>query len=224
MERRLADACAAAGRARAEVTLIAVSKTWPASDVALVADLGQRDVGESRHQEAAPKAEELSLRPGAPYPDLVWHFLGRLQRNKAPSVAGYAHVVHSFDRLALAVPLLRGAQEVGRAAPAVLVQVSLDGDTDRGGVTPEEVPALADGAAAAGLLVRGVMAVAPLGADPRAAFDRLAAVAARLTAQHPRATWISAGMSGDLEAAIAAGATHVRVGTALFGHRPPLTH
>jgi len=220
LERRLVAACASAGRGRHEVTLVAVSKTRPASDAALLVALGQRDLGESRDQEAAPKALTLA----AAGTDVVWHFVGRLQRNKARSVASYSAVVHSLDRVALAAPLVRGAADAGRTPPVVLVQVSLDGDPARGGVRPADVAALAGAAADAGLDVRGVMAVAPLGQAPRTAFARLAAVAADLRREHPAATWISAGMSGDLEAAIAEGATHVRVGTALFGSRPPVSH
>lgn len=218
-QERLARACAAAGRAPAEVTLIAVSKTWPASDAATVADLGVVDLGESRDQEAGPKAAALR----GPQPWVRWHFLGRLQRNKARSVASYATVVHSLDRAALVAPLQRGAEEAGRPPPGVLVQVSLDGDLDRGGALQGDVLAVADAAAAAGLPVLGVMAVAPLGADPAAAFGCLHVVSQGLRAEHPGATWISAGMSRDLEPAVAAGTTHVRVGTAIFGSRPPPT-
>lgn len=213
VERRLADACAAAGRARDEVTLVAVTKTWPAADVALLRDLGVRDVGEARDQEAAPKAQRVT--------GVRWHLVGRLQRNKARSVATYADVVHAVDRVALVDALSDGARRAGRKL-AVFVQVSLDGDPARGGAHPADVPALAAAVAAAdGLVLRGVMAVAPRGADPEPAFAHLADVAARLRSDHPDARWVSAGMSGDLEAAVAHGATHVRVGTALLGHRPP---
>jgi pyridoxal phosphate enzyme (YggS family) len=195
--------------------LIAISKTWPAADVAALRDLGVTDFGENRDQEAAPKAVAV--------PDVRWHFVGHVQTNKARSVASYADVVHSLDRPALVAALAVGARRAGRVVE-VLVQVSLDGDPARGGALPAEVPALADAAAATeGLRLGGVMAVAPLGVDPSAAFARLAEVAAAVRAQHPRATTISAGMSGDLEVAVAAGANALRVGTALFGHRPPPT-
>lgn len=216
VRRRITAACAAAGRDPAEVTLVAVTKTWPADDVRLLAGLGVLDVGENRDQEAAPKAAActgLGLR---------WHFVGRLQTNKARSVARYAHAVHSVDSARLVEALQRGAELAGRRLGA-LVQVSLDGSTARGGALPEDVPALAALVEAAPLLdLRGVMAVAPLGADPVAAYARLATVAGAVRAAHPAARWLSAGMSGDLEAAVAAGATHVRVGTALLGHRPAL--
>lgn len=211
VEGRLAAACAAAGRARKEVRLIAITKTRPASDVALLRDLGVTDVGENRDQEAREKATAV--------PDVRWHFVGGLQTNKARSVASYAFAVHSVDRPALVDALSAGAQRAERELE-VLLQVSLDGDPARGGALPADVPRLAQAAAAApGLHLAGVMAVAPLGADPAAAFAELADVSARLRATHPRATAISAGMSGDLEQAIAAGATHVRVGTALLGER-----
>jgi PLP dependent protein len=220
VEQRLSAACAAAGRSREEVTLVAVTKTRPAQDVALLADLGVRDVGESTDQEAAAKVLEVRrLRPGA---ELRWHFVGRLQRNKSRSVAGYAHVVHSVDRDRLVPALSDGATRADRRL-SVLLQVSLDGDPARGGVLPSGLPALAEAVAGAeGLALRGVMAVVPLGAAPEPAFAELAGLSARLRADHPEASEISAGMSGDLEAAVAAGSTCVRVGTALLGHRPPV--
>jgi len=197
------------------VEILAVTKTFPLADVEHLAAAGQRAFAESRDQEGAAKA--------AARPDLRWHFVGRLQTNKARSVGGWAHVVQSFDRAELAAPLARGAAEAGAEPPVVLVQVSLDGDPARGGVVPDGVRPLADAAASAGLTVGGVMAVAPLGADLAQAFGALQHVSAQLRATHPGAVWISAGMSGDLEAAVAAGATHVRVGTALLGGRPPVT-
>jgi pyridoxal phosphate enzyme (YggS family) len=213
VEERVAAACRAAGRAREEVLLVAVSKTWPAEDVAALRDLGIRDFGENRDQEAARKAAEVD--------GVRWHFVGAVQTNKARSVASYAHVVHSVDRTALVDALAAGARRSGRTVE-VLIQVSLDGDRARGGALPEDVRDLADASAAAdGLRLAGVMAVAPLATDPAAAFARLAAVADAVRTAHPRARAISAGMSGDLEAAVQAGATVLRVGTALFGHRPP---
>jgi pyridoxal phosphate enzyme (YggS family) len=211
VERRIAAACSAAGRERAEVTLVAITKTWPASDAALLRDLGVTDLGENRDQEAAAKAREVT--------GVRWHFVGRLQTNKAASVARYADVVHAVDREHLVTALSAGAVRAGRLLEA-LVQVSLDGDPHRGGATPDLVPQLADLVEQAeGLRLGGVMAVAPLGLDPAVAFARLAEVAAALRVQHPGATTVSAGMSGDLEAAVAAGATHVRVGTAILGPR-----
>ena len=209
-------ACADAGRDRTEVTVVAVSKTWPAADVRLLRELGVRDFGENRDQEAADKAAQV--------PDVRWHFVGQLQTNKARSVASYAAVVHSLDRPRLARALSAGAELAGRTVD-VLVQVALDdeGGAGRGGATPADVPALADLVAELpGLRLAGVMAVAPLGDDPAAAFGSLQALARALRERHPGAGCVSAGMSSDLEAAVAAGATHLRVGTALFGRRPPL--
>ncbi len=220
---RIARACADAGRATDEVTLVVVTKTFPDSDVRLLYELGVRDVGENRDQEAAPKAAACTGLPG-----LTWHFVGQLQTNKARSVARYAHVVHSVDRLRLVTALDRAARQAGRPLTC-LVQVNLDPaapeETGRGGAAPEDVPRVAEAIAAAeALRLGGVMAVAPLGADPRAAFARLAELANAMRRDHPDATMISAGMSGDLEAAIAAGATHVRVGTAVLGSRPALRY
>jgi pyridoxal phosphate enzyme (YggS family) len=195
------------------VTVIAVTKTFPADDVVALASLGILDFGENRDQEARVKA--------AAVPDVRWHFVGQLQRNKCRSVATYAQVVHSVDRVELATALEHGADRAGRLID-VLVQVTLTDEPQRGGARPDEVPAIAAACAAAPhLRLSGVMAVAPLGADPDPAFARLAGIAAALRSDYPRADAISAGMSGDLEAAIRHGATHVRVGTALLGDRTP---
>src|SRR3954451_10972287 len=214
VEERIAAACAAADRNRDDVTLIAVTKTFPPEDVRRLAGLGVIDIGENRDQEAARKAAALADL------DVRWHFVGQLQTNKCRSVATYAYAVHSVDRTQLVDALAHAAAQDGPTLN-VFVQVSLDGDPARGGVDPAEVGPLADRVAtAAGLELMGVMAVAPLGGDAARSFDRLADVAARVRADHPGATAISAGMSGDLEAALGAGATHVRVGTALLGVRP----
>jgi pyridoxal phosphate enzyme (YggS family) len=215
---RIDAAAGAVGRDPGSVALLAVSKTWPAADIRALADLGQVDFGENRAQELIAKAAELG--------DLAvrWHFVGQLQRNKAAAVARLGAVVHAVDRRSLVEALDRAGRDAGRPV-GVFVQVDLGGDAGtpagRGGAAPGDVPALADAVAVAdGLALRGLMAVAPLGAPPGPAFDRLAALAARVRADHPAAVELSAGMSGDLEAAIAAGATVVRVGTALFGDRP----
>ena len=192
-----------------------MTKTWPATDVRLLSDLGVADVGENRDQEAAPKHSECAGLP------LRWHFIGQVQRNKAASIAAYADVVHSVDRVVLVDALDEHAGRHGRKITA-LVQVALDDTTGRGGVPVDQVLELAAAVAASGwLTLGGVMAVAPLGADPDAAFARLATVAADVQRAHPGATVVSAGMSGDLDAAIRHGATHLRIGTALLGHRSP---
>jgi pyridoxal phosphate enzyme (YggS family) len=220
---RIDAAARAAGRDPASVRLLAVSKTRPADDVRTLLALGQCDFGESRAQELLAKARQLE---GMRLPDvpLRWHFVGQLQRNKAAAVARLGAVVHSVDRPTLVGVLDRAGQESGRPVE-VLVQVDLGGEptgsAPRGGADPVEVPALADLIdGCPGLRLRGLMAVAPRAAPPAEAFARLAALAARVRADHPEAVELSAGMSGDLEAAVAVGATVVRVGTALFGDRP----
>jgi len=213
---RIARAADAAGRDPADLHLVVVTKTFPADDVRHLAALGVRDVGENRDQEAAAKAAECGDLA------LAWHVIGRLQTNKAHSVVRYAAMVHSVDRARLARALGRAAHEAGRSLD-VLVQVSLDGDPDRGGAVEGDLPVLADEIAATdGLRLRGLMAVPPVEADARAAYDRLVALAVAIRAVHPRADVVSGGMSGDLEAAVAAGATHLRVGAAILGSRPPL--
>ncbi|MGW2101651.1 YggS family pyridoxal phosphate-dependent enzyme [Streptomyces olivaceoviridis] len=224
VEERIAAACAAAGRAREEVTLIVVTKTYPASDVRILSELGVRHVAENRDQDAAPKAAACVDLP------LKWHFVGQLQTNKVRSVVGYADVVQSVDRSRLVAALskeaVRAEREVG-----CLIQVALDagasGRGDRGGVGPEGIEELADLVAEApGLRLDGLMTVAPLTGEyagrEQAAFERLVVLSTDLRRAHPAATMVSAGMSADLEQAVAAGATHVRVGTAVLGVRPRL--
>jgi pyridoxal phosphate enzyme (YggS family) len=222
---RIAQACADAGRDTSEVTMIAVTKTYPAGDVVALAGLGVTDVGENRDQEAAPKAAEVAAAGVTPR----WHFIGQLQRNKARSVARYADVVHSVDSVRLA-RALDTASAAARDRPLdVLVQVSIDGDAARGGALPGSAdpdagldPVAEAVAGADALRLVGLMAVAPLGWEPERAFARLAEVAAGFRTVHPGAVALSAGMSGDLEIAIRYGATHVRVGSALLGMRPTL--
>ncbi|WP_327237024.1 YggS family pyridoxal phosphate-dependent enzyme [Streptomyces sp. NBC_01317] len=224
VEDRIAGACAAAGRAREEVTLIVVTKTYPASDVRILHELGVREVAENRDQDAGPKAaacQDLSL---------TWHFVGQLQTNKVRSVAGYADVVQSVDRVKLVSALSAAAVRAEREL-VCLIQVALDAGSGergaRGGVAPGGIEELATALAGApGLRLGGLMTVAPL-AGPYAgrqqeAFERLLEFSSRLRADHPAANMVSAGMSADLEAAVMAGATHVRVGTAVLGDRPRL--
>jgi PLP dependent protein len=212
---RIGAACHAAGRASDEVTLIAVTKTYPVSDIRLLCELGVPDIGENRDQEAAPKAAECASL-GVP---VTWHFVGQLQTNKVASVVSYAAVVHSVDRLRLVSALGSRARQAGRVV-SCLVQVSLDGDPERGGAFGPQVAAVADAIAEQdGLVLGGVMAVAPLDTEPGVSFRELRRVADTVRSAHPDAVMISAGMSADLEQAIEAGATHVRVGTALLGGR-----
>ncbi|MFI7317423.1 MULTISPECIES: YggS family pyridoxal phosphate-dependent enzyme [Streptomyces] len=224
VEERIAAACAAAGRKREEVTLIVVTKTYPASDVRILSELGVRHVAENRDQDAAPKAAECADLP------LTWHFVGQLQTNKVRSVVGYADLVQSVDRpklvTALSAAAVRAERELG-----CLIQVALDaeenGRGERGGVGPggiEELAGLVAGAP--GLRLDGLMTVAPLtgpyAGRQQAAFERLMEFSTLMRAAHPAANMVSAGMSADLEQAVAAGATHVRVGTAVLGVRPGL--
>ena len=212
---RIARAAVAAGRDPAEITLVAITKTYPASDVVLLAELGVTDVGENKDQEARAKAAEVRAAGASPR----WHFVGQLQRNKARSVARYADVVESVDSARLASALDKAAQELRDSPLDVLVQVSLDGDPARGGAAAD-LPATVEAVAGApGLRLCGVMAVAPAEWDPERAFARLAEIAQQVRADHPESTVVSAGMSGDLEAAILHGATHVRIGTSLLGMR-----
>jgi pyridoxal phosphate enzyme (YggS family) len=214
---RVDAACSESGRDPAEVAVIAVTKTFPAEDVARLVRLGVHDIGENRDQEAGPKVDRATELLGGR--DFRVHFIGQLQSNKAGHVAGYADHVHSVDRARLVASLSRGAANAGREL-GVLVQVALDDDPGRGGAAPSDVPALFDLVVeATGLRLDGLMAVAPLAVDPGAAFARLAELSERIRRDHPAASWISAGMSADLEAAIAHGATHLRVGTAILRSR-----
>jgi pyridoxal phosphate enzyme (YggS family) len=207
------------------VTLVAVTKTYPASDVQLLSGLGISDIGENKDQEARAKARAVR-EAGV---TVRWHFVGRLQRNKAASVVTYADVVESVDSRRLVRALDEAVRRHRDRPMDALVQVSIDGDPTRGGAVadaadPErDLWRVADAVAAAeGLRLVGVMAVAPLEWDADAAFERLAALAARVVAGYPGATSVSAGMSGDLEQAVAHGATHVRIGTSLLGMRKTL--
>jgi PLP dependent protein len=224
VRRRIADACRAADRDPAEVTLLAVTKTVPAEDVAALVDLGLTAFGENRVQEAAAKVDRVAaLRPDA---RPRWHLVGGLQRNKAAAAARWADRVESVDSIRLADALDRAVRRLldtgGRAAPLpVLLQLSVDGDPRRGGVPGAELEPLAEHVAdCAGLHLQGVMAVAPRGMQPSRAFSVAAAAADRIRMRFPQATTFSAGMSGDLEPAIRYGSSVVRVGTALVGERP----
>ncbi|MGW7260381.1 YggS family pyridoxal phosphate-dependent enzyme [Streptomyces sp. NPDC054834] len=224
VEERITAACVAAGRKREEVTLIVVTKTYPASDVRILAGLGVRHVAENRDQDAAPKAAACSDLP------LSWHFVGQLQTNKVRSVVAYADVVQSVDRAKLVTALSKEAVRAGREL-GCLLQVALDaGESargERGGVAPGGIEELADLVAGApGLRLDGLMTVAPLTGEyagrQRAAFERMMDLSTDLRRAHPAANMVSAGMSADLEDAVAAGATHVRIGTAVLGVRPRL--
>lgn len=228
---RLAHAAEAAGRNTADIELLPITKFFPASDVAILWRLGCRSFGESRDQEATAKIAEFqrALTPAGDPGSVRWHMVGQIQSKKAKHVAGWADTVHSVSTAKVVAALDRGAvqalAEGRRSAPIrVFVQISLDGDTERGGVDigdPSGVDAIcAQVAEADGLRLAGLMAIPPVGADPDNAFAALADEHRRVLRTHPAATELSAGMSGDLEAAVRHGSTCVRVGTALMGQRP----
>jgi pyridoxal phosphate enzyme (YggS family) len=216
LDARIADAARSAGRDPAELTRIVVTKFHPAQLVTRLYDLGVRDVGENRQQELSAKRAELPSHDG-----LTWHYIGQAQTKKARAIRAAADVVHSVDRDRLADALHAAEPDAG-APLDVLVQVNLTDDAGRGGAAPDAVEALAAHIAAhcPSLRLRGVMAVAPLDEPPAAAFARLADASRTVRSVVPDAAWISAGMSGDFAEAIAAGATHLRIGTAITGPRP----
>ena len=210
VQERVADAARAAGRSPAELTTIVVTKFHPSSLVRELVSLGVGDVGENRAQEAAMKASETA--------DLAvrWHFIGQLQTNKAKQVRRFASAVHSIDRAALVDAL--GARD---GVLDCFVQLNLTDDPARGGIDREGLVPLAERVLQTpGLRLRGVMAVAPIGEEPRRAFARVREASDALRRIAPDADAISAGMSGDFEDAIAEGATHLRLGTAITGKRP----
>lgn len=208
---RVVSAAALAGRALDEISIIPITKFHPESLIRELYALGVRDFGESRHQEARQKAVDL-----ADLSDLTWHFVGQVQGKKARQVREYSRVIHSVDRLSL-VEALAG----GPVPTATFIQVNLSDEEHRGGAAAADVEVIAEAILAAdGLTLEGVMAVAPLGENPRYAFARLREISDRVRRIDGSATAISAGMSGDFEDAILEGATHLRLGTAITGNRP----
>ena len=218
IQTRIKNSCSAAGRDISEITLIAVTKTYPASDVDLLKQLGIENVGENRDQEASSKKSEVKNQ-------FNWHFIGQLQSNKAKSVVNYADLIHSVDRWSLAKEIQKSAQGINKVQP-VLIQVDLDQsgpDPTRGGIWPAELSELASSIRQASHLdLQGLMSVAPLGEKPELAFARLKEIRVGFLKEHPQAQILSAGMSDDLEAAILHGATHLRIGSALLGERPKI--
>jgi PLP dependent protein len=206
----VADAAAAAGRSPAEITTVVVTKFHPASLVRELADLGVRDIGENRHQDAAPKAVELANL------DLTWHFIGQLQSNKVRAVLDYASVIQSVDRASIATAIAATGKSVD-----AFIQLNLTDDPRRGGVVSADLDALVEAVLEVpAIRLRGLMAVAPLDEEPRHAFERVRQASSRIVAQAPLATALSMGMSGDFREAILEGATHLRIGTAITGKRP----
>ena len=227
LQTRLDAAAQAAGRAVEEIEILPVTKFFPASDVIELHRIGCSAFGESREQEASNKVAEVAAALDSSA--IRWDMVGRVQRNKARALAGWAHTVHAVDKTALAAALDRAAREAlddGRRTNRLraYVQVSLDGDPARGGVDagrPELLDELCDTVARAeGLEFVGLMAIAPLAWKPDDAFERLAAVRHRVQERYQQRLGLSAGMSSDLEAAVKHGSTCVRVGTALMGQRP----
>ena len=205
---RIVSAAESAGRSPAEITLIAVTKTFPVTDVKILYELGMRDFGENRDQEGSVKFSEL---PG----DSNWHFQGQIQSNKLKSIAAWADVIHSIDDISHAKKLSSLV-----ASKDIFVQVSLDNLPGRGGVNPEQLhDFLGEVTALANLNVRGLMAVAPLDEPPLEAFKRLKTLSETVIKTHPNTWEISAGMSNDFEAAISQGATHIRIGSQILGVR-----
>ena len=218
IQSRIESACTVAGRDISEITLIAVTKTYPASDVDLLKQLGIENVGENRDQEASAKKLEVKSK-------FKWHFIGQLQSNKAKSVVNYADLIHSVDRWSLAKEIQKSAQGIDKVQQ-VLIQVDLDQsgpDPTRGGIWPAELRELAKLInQASHLELMGLMSVAPLGEKPELAFARLKEIRVDFLKENPGAQILSAGMSDDLESAILHGATHLRIGSALLGERPKI--
>jgi pyridoxal phosphate enzyme (YggS family) len=214
VRRRITTAARAAGRDPADVRLVAVSKFHGRDRILAAYAAGQVEFGESR-------AQELDAKLVATWPaDLQWHFVGHLQRNKVRQVVGRVVLIHSVDRIRLAEAIARRIRSEG-GHQDVLLQVNVTGEQRKGGCRPEDLPVLAERVGELeGIAATGLMAIPPLDGDPTAVFARLRALRAQVAATHPGVVELSMGMSGDLEAAVANGATIVRVGTDVFGPRP----
>jgi PLP dependent protein len=215
---RVASACLASGRAVSDVELVAITKNHPAELVAELVDLGHRQFGENRDQEASPKSARLAeLRPES---QSTWHFVGQLQSNKVKSVLKYASVIHSIDRLSLVSELSKQLPKFD-AHYSGFIELNLTEDEGRGGVLPENLTALAESVLELpNFELLGVMAVAGLGMDPAAEFEKVLDASSKLQELAPSASMLSIGMSEDFETAISMGATHIRVGSAITGPRP----
>jgi pyridoxal phosphate enzyme (YggS family) len=208
VKERISSAAKSAGRDPVEIQLIVVTKTFPISDIEILRELGESNFGENRDQEAGPKAEAINA---------TWHFQGQIQSNKIKSICQWAEVIHSISS---EKEILKFAQSP--RAHQVFLQVSLDGQEGRGGASPADLTQLADLVNQSNNLeLLGLMAVAPLGVEPIKAFADLAQINQGFASQYPNSKYLSAGMSGDFEAAIKHGATHVRVGSSILGSRSP---
>ena len=214
---KIATAAASANRDPDEITLVVVSKNHPQQLVLDLLELGARDFGENRDQEANPKSKQIALETNQAF---NWHFIGQLQTNKVKSVLEYANFLHSLDRNSLLEELIKRTTE--RAVPLkVFVQVNMTEDPERGGVNPGDLMTFAERVLSSlGLELVGLMGVGGLDVAPEREFERLAQLSGQLQQLAPRADRLSMGMSGDFETAIAYGATHLRIGTAITGNRP----
>jgi pyridoxal phosphate enzyme (YggS family) len=208
IKERIISAAKAVNRDPAEISLIVVTKTFPISDIEILTELGESNFGENRDQEAGPKAEVIPA---------TWHFQGQIQSNKIKSICQWADVIHSISS---AKEILKFAQSPRKHQ--VFLQVSLDGQAGRGGASPADLAQLADLVNESNNLeLLGLMAVAPLDVEPEKAFADLALINQGFAGQFPNSKYLSAGMSGDFEAAIKYGATHIRVGSSILGSRSP---
>lgn len=215
---RIASACLASGRNESDVELVAITKNHPAEVVAELVDLGHLHFGENRDQEASPKSLRLAeIRPDS---KPTWHFVGQLQSNKVKSVLRYARVIHSIDRASLVSELAKQLPKF-EGSYSGFIELNLTADPGRGGVLPENLPGLAESVLnLENFELLGVMAVAGLGEDPKAEFEKVLSASSKLQELAPSANQLSIGMSEDFEVAIAMGATHIRVGSAITGPRP----
>lgn len=209
IDARIAKAAALAGRAREDVTLIAISKTKPVEEIRPLLEAGQRHFGENRVQEAEGKWPRLR----ADYPDIVLHMVGQLQSNKADEAVTLFDVIHSLDRPSLLKALAKAMAAQNRFLPC-FIQVNVGAEEQKGGCAIADLPSLLDQARAANLRLAGLMCVPPAHVEPAPYFALLAKLA-----RDNGLGELSMGMSGDFETAVMLGATYVRVGTALFGER-----
>ena len=214
VKEKISTAAQAAGRSPSEITLIAVTKTFPVSDLEILYELGVRNFGENRDQEAAPKVGVLPA-------DITWHFQGGIQSNKLKSISNWASVIHSVDKFKYAQMISQFS--VGKTKE-IFIQVSLDTlPQSREGVDPADLMQLAEQIMSLpNLEVKGLMAVAPLDQPTEQAFVRLQQIQQKFIQLYPAASSLSSGMSGDYELAISLGATHVRIGSSILGNRSPI--
>ena len=214
VKEKISAAAQEAGRAPSEITLIAVTKTFPVSDLEILHELGVRNFGENRDQEAAPKVGVLPA-------DITWHFQGGIQSNKLKSISNWASVIHSVDKFKYAQMISQFS--VGKTKE-IFIQVSLDTlPQSREGVDPADLMQLAEQIMSLpNLEVNGLMAVAPLDQPTEQAFVRLQQIQQKFIQLYPAASSLSSGMSGDYELAISLGATHVRIGSSILGNRSPI--